>query len=394
MNTMRPEPDDASIRLPVTFDYSGGRADNKKGNILTTIVLTVISIILIIGFARNENMEWYIRIIVCAVVFSIYMMFIRFKVFRERTYSDAYETLKEIDYTPSTNSFWGIYDIDLDYPYICHFKDGKKGIFIKMEKDIVVGKPDTIMYDHFEAISDAYCLAGSLNINLAHIDYMDNVGNDPRMQTLYDGLDDCENPDMRDIMLSIYSNLQEEMSNDYASFDVYLLTTKSKVNQLWHNAQAICEKLLTGNYLSYRVLDSDGIRATTMALFNLKEFSVLDACENVLQQNARARGIVAISIEHADGTVEKLNKTQQEITDEINARKEAERQAILDKEREKQERHERRRVKREEKKKKKPVTYEDAIKTVSSEYSDEQVDLFSSEQSVDSNECSEDLDLF
>lgn len=382
-NTMKPEPNDASIRLPVTFDYSGGRADNKKGNILTAIVLTVITIILIVGFARNSNFEWYMRIVICVAIFSVYFLFIRLKIFKERTYSDAYETLKEIDYTPSTNSFWGIYDIDLDYPYICHFKDGKKGIFIKMEKDVVVGKPDTIMYDHFEAISDAYCLAGSLNINLAHIDYMDNVGNDPRMQSLYDSLDDCENSDMRDIMLSIFSNLQDEMSNDYASFDVYLLTTKNKVNQLWCNAQVICEKLLEGNYLTYKVLDQEGIRATTMALFNLKEFSVVDACENVLKQNARAKGIVAISIEHADGTVEKLNKTQAEIRQENDERKKAEEEERIRKEREKRDR-------RNKKNKSKVTSFDDALSKVSSNVTDD-TDLFSDNEDDDNNK---DLGLF
>lgn len=377
MDTMKPQPDDLTIKLPVTFDYHGGRADNKKSNILVTLVLTVLLIILEIGFARNDSMEWYIRIVICIGLFTLYALFLRYRVFKERVYSDALETLKEIDYTPSSSSFWGIYDIDSEYPYICHFRDGKKGIFIKLEKDVVVGKPDTIMYDHFEAVSDAYCLAGSLNINLAQIDYMDNVGNDPRMQNLYDDLEDCENEDMRDIMLSIYANLQDEMSNDYASFDVYLLTTRTKVSQLWYNAQMICERLLTGNYLTYKVLDSDGIKSTVTALMNLEEFSVLDACEDVLKSVSMTRSIVPISVEHSGGEVTKLGKTQEEIVKEKEEKERLEQEKKLAKQRGRKQ------------KSNNIMTFEEALDSVSVNEDKTSVDLFKDDDSDDS-----DIDLF
>lgn len=376
MEAMRPQPDDLTIKLPVTFDYHGGRADNKRGNILVSLVLTVIVIIFEIGIARNDSMEWYIRLAICIVLFLVYFIFLRYKVLRERVYSDALETLKEMDFQPSSTSFWGIYDIDVSYPYVCHFSDGKKGIFIKLEKDVVVGKPDTIMYDHFEAISDAYCLAGSLNINLAQIDYMDNVGNDPRMQNLYDDLEDCENEDMRDIMLSMYAYLQDEMSNDYASFDVYLLTTRTKVSQLWYNAQMVCERLLTGNYLSYKVLDSEGIKATVTALMNLNEFSVLDACENVLRNSSMTKSIVPISVEHGHGDITKIGKTQEEL-----------KQEKLEKEKQEEARRaSKQRGRKKDNTSSKIPTFDEAMNQVTSSDS---VDLFKDDDDGDS-----DIDLF
>lgn len=312
---MRPEPEDTTVRLPVTFDYHGGRSDNKKGNIIFAIVLFVIAILLTIMTARGESPTGN-KFLIIAVTWVVVTFFVRFKIMREKTFSDAYETLKEIDNIPGTDSFWNIYEIEGEYPYICHFKDGKSGIFIRLEKDVVVGKSEDVLFKHFDAISEAYNLAGSSNINMCQIDYMDNVGNDARLQGLYEGLNDCENHDMKEALLSMYSNLQEEMSHNYASFDVYLFTCKGKTDQLWYNVKSIVDRLLCGNYLSFKALDIDGVRTTCMAIFNLNEFSAIEACENVVSTQ-RYRGIVPIKVEHYDGSVTDINKTQQQLREEV-----------------------------------------------------------------------------
>jgi len=311
---MKPERDDETIRLPVTFDYHGGRADNTKSNVIVGLVLFVISVFLTIMFLRNKNNPFTTRLLMVGAVWLIYTVFLRFKLLRESTYSDAYETLKEVDNIPDTSSFWNIYEIDDVYPYVCHFKNGLAGVFIRLERDVVVGKPDDLAYTHYEAISDAYNAAGSLSINMVHIDYMDNVGNDTRMQSRYDSLDNCTNPDMREAMLSIYANLQDDMSQYYTSYDVYLFTTKLKQDQLWYNVKTVIDRFLGGNYVSYSALDIDGIRSTCVALFNLTEFSAIEACENTVK-GKRLRGIVPIRLENNDG-VRELGKTQEQIRQE------------------------------------------------------------------------------
>ena len=73
------------------------------------------------------------------------------------------------------------------------------------------------MYDHYEAIGDAYNLDHSLNMDMVHIDYMDNVGNDSRMQKLYDDLNYVENQDMHEMLIDIYSNPYEQKYLSYHS---------------------------------------------------------------------------------------------------------------------------------------------------------------------------------
>lgn len=345
MFSMKPEPDDFSIKIPITFDYKGGRNENKRNKILLTVIVSLIAIILMVGIMTNDDNPLYKRFIIDIIILLVVTTFIRFFVLKETVYSDIYESLKEVDFMPDSSCFWKIYDINYDYPYICHYTNGLKGIFVRMEKDVVVGKSDTVMYDHFEGISEAYNRASSMNINMYHIDYMDNVGNDPRLKQMYDDLKDVDNPDMQDVLLDIYQNLQEEMSRDYSSFDTYVFFTRDKLENFIYNVQAICGEMLGGNFLSYKVLDTNGIRQSCMALFNLHEFSVINASETLLKNSSHA-GIVPISVEHGDGTVEKINKTVEEKRLEMEERMRKEQES---KEEAKRKRHEERHNKRKKK---------------------------------------------
>lgn len=355
---MTPQPEDTTITLPITFDYRGGRGQNVKAKIITTAVILVLSVILILGVSRNEELAIYMKIILDAVIAYVALFLLRFIIFKELYYSDIYETLKEKDYTLDTTDIWQIFDIDFDYPYICYFKNGKKGIFVKMEKDAITGKSSEARYDHYEAISDAYNIAHSLNMDIVHIDYMDNVGNDPRLQRMYDDLNNVSNPDMQDMLIDIYTNLQEEMSGNYASFDIYLFLTRDKAQNFIYNVQAVTSAMLGGNFITYKILNRQEISGVCTALFNLHDFSIVDACENVLSKTSH-RGIVPIKLTHADGTVEEFNKTVAE--KRAIAKEEARRKAEAEKEVERQKKI---------KKQKKKGTY------VETKIIDEEIDLF------------------
>jgi len=319
---MQPQPEDTSINLPITFDYRGGRNENKRNKWITFGVVTIIAIIVIIGVAVNSNIPIWKRFVIDVVIFYVCMLFIRYIVFKEPYYSDIYETLKEMNFILPVGYMWKIFDVDYEYPYIAYFKNGMKGIFVKMEKSAVTGKGSNACFNHYEAISEALRKAHSLNMDIRHIDYMDNVGNDSRLQNLYDNLKDVTNPDMEDILIDIYANLREEMSLNYASFDIYVFLTRDKIDTFVFNMQQVCNSMLGGNFITYRVLNRADLSSVCMALFNLHKFSVVDACESVLKGESH-RGIVPIRLLKEDGTIEKINKTQEE--KRIEAREQARR---------------------------------------------------------------------
>lgn len=325
---MTPQPGDTSINLPITFDYKGGRGENKKGKIILSIGDVLLTVIFTVGCASNDNLEIWMRFLLPCVVLYIGLFILRFFVFRELWFSDVYETLKATDYDLKLDQIWQIFDIDFEYPYICYFKNGYKGIFVRMEKDAITGKVGDAQFDHYSAIGDAYNVAHSLNMNIVHIDYMDNVGNDTRMQKLYDDLVFVENPDMQEMLIDIYSNLQDEMSQNYASFDIYLFLTRDKLNNFVYNMQTVCNYMLGGNFITYKVLDRFEISRVCVALFNLHDFSIVEACENVLS-GVEHHGVIPIKVKHGDGTEEIFNKTtaEKKVIAAENARKQKERLA-------------------------------------------------------------------
>lgn len=322
-----PTENDVSVRLPVTFDYSGGRSDNSKTNIITALILSAISIAVSVIIATNDNASIWVRLFVPVAILVVLVWVLRMFIFHEMTYSDAYEELQEVDGCVGVESFWDIFEIDYTYPYICHFRDNRKGIFVKLEKDVVIGKDDDVLFRHYDAISDAYNIASRLKLNMCHIDYMDNIGNDPRLSDMYNTINDCENEELRSIMLSVLGNLQDEMLREYTSYDVYLFTMRGRSEDLWTAVEEVVSEMLSGNFITYRVLDIEGIRSTCMALFNLEDFSAVEACDSVFS-GRRFGGIVPISIMYSDGSEEKLNKTQEEIRQELEERLEEERRKL------------------------------------------------------------------
>lgn len=324
MADFQPDIDDTSISIPITFDYKGGRSQSKKGKIMMTAIIVVLFILgeIIIFAGLKESLELWQRLGIASIYAYVLLFIIRFFVFHELRYSDMYEELKRIDYQPETSVFWKIFDIDHRYPYICFFQNGYKGIFVKMEKGPISGKPDTAVYDHYEKISDSYNVAHSLNMDIVHIDYMDSVGNDYRISNLMENLVTYTNPEMVSMLIDIFTNLQEEASHNYSNYDIYLFLTKDKADNFLYNIRQVVNGMVGGNFITYSFLDRNKIREVCLALWNLSDLSINACCETVLTETSHT-GVVPIAVYHADGTVEELGKTvaEKKRIAEENARK-------------------------------------------------------------------------
>lgn len=368
MIDMQPQDGDYSIQIPITFDYKGGRGEySVKNKIILTVVFIVLFIIATV-FLCFTGIEVWQKLLYIVATFCVLLWLFRYIVMNESYFSDIYETMLERDFSLYTEDMWQIFDIDTTYPYICYFKNGQKGIFVSMEKDAIIGKPASAVYDHYEAISEAYNLAHSLNMNIVHIDYMDNVGNDKRLQEMIEESGDIKNPDMRNMIRDIYTNLEDEMTTNYASHDIYLFLTREDKSNFFYNVQGVANTMLGGNFITYTVMDRDELSIMCSELFNFYEFSVLNACHQLIKDEV-VGGIRPISVTHGDGTVEVLNLTtkEAELERETKARQEYERE-----EEQRNKRHKKRREEREKKKLKKKGVNVD----VNSDDTDTDLDLF------------------
>lgn len=292
--SMIPEPDDGVVNIPITFDYKGGRGEHIGTQVLYTVVGVVLSIVLCLGVLTSDT-ELIPKVLITSIILLVVSFYLRYIVWKEGVYRKVLDDLKEKDYEVETACFWKIYDVDINYPYTCHYINGLKGIFVKMEKDIIVGKGENMVYDHFEGISEALNLASNLNLNIYHIDYMDTVGNDKRLLQLQDSLPDVENTIIQSMLASMYTHLQEEMEQDYATHDVYLFYSRDKIESFEYNVHRVCDTMLGGNFLSYKILDGQGVRALCKSLMHLEDFSAYQASEAILKDSNNV-GIVPIRV--------------------------------------------------------------------------------------------------
>lgn len=319
MVDMQPQAGDYSIQIPITFDYKGGRGENnRKNNIIIGIVFGILAIGTIAFFVLVDIEVWQ-KVLYGLIATYIWLLIARIVGFNELYFSDIYETLLERDFTLYTEDMWRIFNIETNYPYICYFKNGLKGIFVSMERDAITGKPETAVYDHYEAVSEAYNLAHSLNMNIIHIDYMDTVGNDVRLQKMKQDAGNIRNPKMKDTMQLIYSHLEREMGNNYASHDIYLFLTKDDKTNFFYNVQNVVTTMLGGNFITYTMMNRDDISTMVKGLWNIHDFSILKACHNLIEDEL-VDGIRAISVTHSDGRVDILNKTTEEEEMELELR--------------------------------------------------------------------------
>lgn len=313
-DAMRPTKTDRVVNIPITFSKRSEGAVSGKTLFWVLLTVTILFIILVVGVLTG-GASWYIKYPVSLLLIYLFVFFLRFFVFREGRLSDAFETMKEKDYQQSTNIFWNIYDIKTKPPYIVHYANGLKGVFVRFDKDVIVGKEDYMEYRHFEGISNMYNEAHKLGLDMVSIDYMDSVGNDERMSKVHTTASNVTNPDLKAILISLYSNLEHEMQLDYTSFDVYLFTTRDKEEDLWYNVRQVIEYGLKANFKSYSLIKPEDLRKMAQVMMNLETFSLTQAEKEVISSTLSQR-IRPIKVINDDGSERIINKTREQLEKE------------------------------------------------------------------------------
>ena len=170
-------------------------------------------------------------------------------------------------------------------------------------------------FTHFEKLADMYNVAHRLGLDMVNIDYMDIVGNDSRMQSMYAKASNCENESLKQILLSMCGYLEYEMSLDYTSYDVYLFTGRISEEALFYNVREVLDAGMYANYKSYTLIDPNQLRNMTQSIMNLENFSRLQAEKEVIM-NTLSKTITPIKLIREDGTEEIYNKTRAQLEED------------------------------------------------------------------------------
>lgn len=332
---MKPSMGDSYISLPITFDYHGGRKDSQRTKRTWAWILGVIGVIVAIGILFSKNGKLSSNILMSGAVLLVLFFIIRYVFLGEKRVRANYKSMMENDLEIENSVIWGIYDVEDTYPYICRFRNGKSGLFVGLNKDVILGKYVESEFEHYEAIGDAYNLAGASRVQIVHVDYMDNVGSDERLEESFISLGDVSNPDLKNLLTEIFSYQQEQMMKNVTTFDVYAFLWTGSDISAWNTIQRILACFLDANYRSYHVLNSLDLRELTKVVMNLEEFSVVKASSSAFETSVSS-SITPISLVDADGNETKLGKTREERKEEAQQR--AEEQRALEQERQRRKR--------------------------------------------------------
>lgn len=306
---MRPSSRSDDFFIPATLDVVSSRKTISGGKLvlgLLIIILSLIFAILILIFAAEGS-----KLLPAVAVFVGTTLFVRYFMFKESHFRKKRREILEHKYQYDYNMLWNIYEISEGYPTIVTFANGIHGMFVAFDKDIIVGKGENARYYHHEAISEAYNVMGNKHIDCIHIDYMDTVGKDERMTQLFASVKGCPNSDIRKVMNMIYGNVQNEMNYAYASYDVYLFLARDKALSFWDDMQTIIHYFKEANYVREHILTKTEIGKLVESIYNVEDFSVIRANEQVFAGVTKSNFIKVIWKEK-DGVREVLSKTLQE----------------------------------------------------------------------------------
>lgn len=300
------------VEIPVTFD--GG---NTKPQGLTNdkfylsllvfgvwLFLAVVSIFVDITIFR--------KIIYIIGSFCVALAIIRYLLIREPYFRKKREDLVEKEYQYPYSIFWNIYEVTNSYPTICRYANGLKSVFVVFDKDVIVGREQDAEYYHYEAISEAYLQMHKRGIDCIHIDYMDTVGKDDRVKGLFELANNSENPDLKEVLLRMFDNVEYIMQHSYASYDVYCFFYNGKDELFLDELDVVLDSFLDANYIRYRILDKLEIGELVKSVFNIEEFSVRDASERLFADLGGTHFLTPIWVEReTENGVERvtLNKT-------------------------------------------------------------------------------------
>lgn len=306
---MRPGRKDDEFFIPATLDVVAGRKSISVGKLMIGLLIMfggLIFAVLLIIFGGMKHKVLYALLLFIGVTLAVRFLFWKEKYFRKQR-----EDLINHKYLYDYNLFWNICEISEGYPTIVTFASGLQGMFVAFDKDIVVGKGPYARYDHHEALSEAYRVMACKKIECIHIDYMDTVGKDERMDGLFKNVNKCDNADIRQVMNMIYNNVQNEMNNSYASYDVYLFLGRNKGMAFWDDMKKVISYFRGANYVREHILNKEEIGDLVESVFNIDDFSVIRANEGVFA-GKRDSSFIKVIWKEKDGERTIVNKTTKE----------------------------------------------------------------------------------
>lgn len=306
---MTPSKGKTTVTLPMTFDKKGGKNENTQQRILWFLIESIVALFILVVYILNSGIT--VRSVITSVVIIFaYQLVARKLIFREGYYKGCAKELEENDYDYSSRTYWNIYDVSEEYPYICYFKNGEIGLFVRLEKDVIVGDLENLEYENYEAIGEAYRILGNSKIHFKYIDTMDSIGNDERLDLIYENIENSVSKKLKEVYTCIFENLEFDMQREYTSHDTFLFRARMNEEDFYYEVLRALQQFMQGSYTSYTILKGE-LKGLVENVMNFEDFSVIGACRDI-KNSRKVNGISIIYTEDFNGERIVYNKTSEE----------------------------------------------------------------------------------
>lgn len=306
---MQPREGDSEVQIPISFDGTIGRTERNSIVGWVVLILTILFIMMAIVLTLAKFIT---GVIISVVMVYIAVTMIRFLVFQEIQYKKKLKEVKDNEYLYDYSLFWDIHDITEGRIPIYHMSD-KKAIFMAFDKDVIVGKEYySTIFNHHNAIAEAYKAIDNRKLTVHHIDYMDTLGSDGRMVGLFESSEDIINPDLKKLMLAKYGYMESSMYNSYASYDIYVFYSNLSNELFTKEVLGVVSKMKKANYIRYRALGKDEISLLVRTIMNLNSFSINEAKDAVFKKKSLSLKAIRLIWTESNGKRKKISNTKAE----------------------------------------------------------------------------------
>ena len=312
--------------FPKTIDG----ASNDPGFITGTKIGIIIAVIMVNFIVFSSLMNGFDSglMITIKMAFMIFIsqFIVRYLVLNERYYYNMYVKMKETaDTTPAT--FWKIVDrTDKNNGCVVTFDDTSVGVYVKLERDSIVGKTADFKEEHYDAVSDFFRELNKNNFKYISMNIMETAGKDPRLPELDNLVNKAEfNENLEKLIGKQVAYIKSiTRVTNYESEYILIYSDKMDMgDEIIDKVEDILYTLTNGAYSGYYILRSDEIDTLIKERYGVMMFDSSMATLSVYDKSRNmARPFKIKALVHSNGELEKYYTEEEKALMEKNKLKE------------------------------------------------------------------------
>lgn len=235
--------------------------------------------------------NWFVSLLLWVLLFPLPFRLISLFVFDERKVKKEFKLREELK-SKTDNSifsyFFGIYDIDETFPYICYMLDGSIGVFIRCIRKTQVGNVQEKAFYHGQGLGDFYNQCAALGIVPETIDIQASNSYDERFDALYDHLNEISSPTMQTVLSSFYHHWEDNSSSSQLTYEYFLLRGTGDPMVFWDKVVALNSALMGASYKRIQTLDKEQIGTLCKDVYGLIDLPITDAMNQAVQKSDKS----------------------------------------------------------------------------------------------------------